>query len=152
MTSGVAFSGQWSLIQQLHDTVALECKEINDKIQIAINLSGLPLCWMGGAKTEDEVCWIFTVLALAAGEASVLAFRGPLLELYQGKETVFSWARRSYNPQVECDVPVNEKDLRITSAKPDYLELDLFFLEKPAKRPSATAIDDRSSPHDSQWQ
>jgi hypothetical protein len=131
--------GQGSLLQQLHDTVALGCSDIKDKIQIAINLSGLPLCWMDTAKTEDEVYWIFTVLALAAGEASVLAFRGPLLKLCT--ETVFSWARRSYDPMVECDVPNNENDLRITSVRPAYLELDLFFLEKPAIRPSITAID-----------
>src|SRR5437764_5284600 len=53
----------------------------------------------------------------------------------------FSWASRSYDSKAECDISVKEEDLRITSAKPDYLELDLLFLEKPAKRPSITAID-----------
>ena len=141
MTTDVAFRGQWSLIQQLHDTVALECSHKNDRMQIALNLSGLPLFWMGHAETDDEVWWIFTILALAAGEASVLAFRGPLLELHQGKEMTFSWARRSYDSKAECDISVKEEDVRITSAKPDYLELDLLFLEKAAKRPSITAID-----------
>jgi hypothetical protein len=138
MTSAMTVRGQRSLVQQLHDTVALGCSDKTDKIQIALNLSGLPLCWMDTAKTDDEVYWIFTVLALAAGEASVLAFRGPLLKLCN--ETVFSWARRSYHPRVECDVPANENDLRITSVMPAYLELDLFFLEKPAIRPSIAAI------------
>jgi hypothetical protein len=135
----ITVPGGQSLVQQVHETVALGCSDEKDKIQIALNLAGLPLCWMDTAKTNDEeVYWIFTVLALAAGEASVLAFRGPRLNLCN--ETVFSWARRSYNPMAECKAPANENDLRITSVKPAYLELDLFFLEKPAIRPPITAI------------
>jgi hypothetical protein len=104
---GPNISGSWSLIQQVHDTCKLACTKINDKVQIAINFSVLPLYWKGSASSEDDVYWIFILLALAANEASVLGFEGPPLQLRHSNGVVgLSWAHRSYPTKGEGRFPL----------------------------------------------
>lgn len=140
-SKGPKISGSWSLIQQVHDTCNLDCSKINDKVQIAINLSGLPLCWKGSAESDNDVYWVFILLALAANEASVLAFNGPpILFRHPNGEILPSWARRSYSTQGECRILVERDELGISSFSPEYVDIDLLFLQKQAQRPSEEAL------------
>jgi hypothetical protein len=133
---GPNISGSWSLIQQVHDTCKLDCTKINDKVQIAINFSGLPLYWEGSVSSEDDVYWIFIVLALAANEALVLGFKGPPLQLRHSNGVVGpSWAHRSYSTKGEGRFPIDRDDLGISSLTPEYLDVDLLFLQKEGQKP-----------------
>ena len=56
-----------------NDILNLSCFVQADKISIGLNVSGLPLKYIGGAKTNGSVRWTLTMLALAAGDASTLS-------------------------------------------------------------------------------
>ncbi|KAF2185598.1 hypothetical protein K469DRAFT_750321 [Zopfia rhizophila CBS 207.26] len=121
--------------------LALGCSDENDKLQISINLAGLPVYWKGKDKGEDEAYWVSVLLALAAGDASVLGFWGPSLLLSEKGKSFYSWARRSFDPLVETRPRMNWTDMRIASATREILELDLIFFEKPAVPPSTSMLE-----------
>ena len=127
---------QKTLILEFHDTAALGCKEENDKLQISINLAGLPMYWKGNETDKDQLYWVSSLLALAAGDVSVLGFWGPPLLLSEKHGPYYSWARRSFNPMVEAKPQMDWIDMRVASATPEALEIDLIFFERPTILPS----------------
>jgi len=166
-------TGEHSLIQQIDVTLRMGCSRPDDRIQVTLNVAGLPLVWNGAVKSDctetchcrdetyqcqnetchckdkicrckDEMCdcklntyWIFTQLAIADGDASVLGFMGPSLRV-PGRKTP-SWARHSPAPFIDSRLDLSRQDLGISALTPEYLDIDLLFLEKPAQRPSILA-------------
>lgn len=55
-----------------NDLLHRSCSVVEDKISIALNVYKLPLTYEGPTQSEDSVRWILTMIALAAGDASVL--------------------------------------------------------------------------------
>ena len=147
------FAGQMSFVQQIGDTAAFKCRDMQDKCQIALNLSGIPLVWKGQISIkdstdpcqvkcgEDELFWISTVIALSKGEISVLGFVGPPLSLSEDDISILSWARRPHNTRTEAKIPPHVGNLHIQAITPSYIELDLLFVESVLMQPSGRALD-----------
>ena len=146
------FAGQMSFVQQVSDTAAFKCRDMQDKCQIALNLSGIPLVWKGRIpiedstdprqvkKGEDELYWIATAIALSRGEISVLGFVGPPLSLSQHGRSILSWARRPHNTRTEAKMLAHAGNLQIHTITPAYIEIDLLFIESAPMQPSGTAL------------
>ena len=99
-----------------------------DLISIAINLSGLALYYRkDNTLTRNEVVWIVTTLALAAGEKSPLVLMKDTMLNIDGRESWLSEKAAEYN----SDVPrfVLGSNIGLHAVTPYSIELDLLFFE-----------------------
>ncbi|KAG4425043.1 hypothetical protein IFR04_001813 [Cadophora malorum] len=147
------FAGHMSFVQQVGETTPFKCRDMQDKCQIALNLSGVPLVWKGQIlikdftdpcqveKGEDELFWISTVIALSKGEIPVLGLVGLPLSLSEDGISILSWAHRPHNTRTEAKMPPHVGNLHIHSITPSYIELDLLFVESAPIQPSGRALD-----------
>ena len=61
-----------SLISEFSDILKLECSVESNKIAVSLNLNGLQLYYIGPKKIIDDYQWILAMVALSAGDATVL--------------------------------------------------------------------------------
>ncbi|USW48939.1 Putative heterokaryon incompatibility [Septoria linicola] len=104
-----------------------------DIVSIVINLSGLALYYRGRPTSREEVIWIVTTLALAAGEKSALTLMNGEMLSIRGQESWLSQHAAEANLSVPTFVLGGNLGLhRIT---PHAIELDLLFFEHVVEWP-----------------
>lgn len=108
------------------NTFSYNAKYLIDKLSIAINLCRLPIAVKECALTNDDACLDVLILALAAGDGTVLTTRGEQLQLSY-KAGQVSWCRRpdegGWNGRYE--IPQSHGISRLSGQR---IVLDLFFL------------------------
>ncbi|KAK0658498.1 hypothetical protein QBC41DRAFT_55492 [Cercophora samala] len=126
------------LFAEIDRVLAKGASIFHDKLQIALNLAGVPLVWLNQENnvSEDGLYWICILLSLGTGDKSVLGFWGGQLTYpkLDSQELGRSWARRSgpfgfYSHTAQACSDVQE--LGISAVEMEYIELDLLVLEPP---------------------
>jgi hypothetical protein len=121
------------LMQLISMVFSLNASVIQDKLSVALNISGLNVFFKGKPLTADECCAIYSILALAAGDATVFCTRGEKLRLGERSETT-SWMQwpasffRIQAANVALDSTVN------FTVTPRKLILDLYFFQNQSQR------------------
>ena len=112
-----------------------------DKISLCLNITGITLYYTGRVTDLEECTYVMSVLALAAGDATVLCATGkPLNELY--RKSSQSWLRSSqYSDTVSFSLLESQKwkmpeEWRISTMRPDSISLDMIFLTGTIRKPS----------------
>lgn len=125
-----------SILPQVLYIVDHNATSINDKVQISINVLGLPLFWgpLYRYERDEQVVFLFSVFSLAVGEISLLAYNGPSIGIPAENGTIcFSWARRPLSLGTHNrTATLLEKDIGISSAQFEYLDINLLLLKKPS--------------------
>ena len=81
-----------SIMAVFHDVFELDAPFEEDKISIAINLSGLQLCFTASGLSSHQCRWTVAMLALATGDASVLGGVGDTIDTGYNSDAI-SWLR-----------------------------------------------------------
>lgn len=129
------------LMQLISMVFSLSATVTQDKLSVAFNICGLNVYFKGKLLTADECCAIYSMLALAAGDATVLCTRGKKLRLGE-KSEVSSWMQWPV-----CFYRIQAANMALNSAphfsvNPRELVLDLYFLQKHSLRsPTKESLD-----------
>jgi hypothetical protein len=136
------------LMQLISMVFSLDASVMGDKLSVALNISGLNVFFKGNPPTADECCAIFSMLALAAGDATVLCTRGERLLLGEGSK-VSSWMQwpESYSRIQAANVTLNSAaNLTVTLQQ---LTLDLFMLlDRSERSPTESSLHCATQLHD----
>ena len=82
------------LLARFGNITELACSVITDKVSICLNVANVPLIFHGTAISADHCRWILGMVALAAGDSTILCGVGPSLELDVSASRT-SWLRWS---------------------------------------------------------
>jgi len=129
------------LMEHLASILQFGCFHKGDLVSIALNTSGIPLCFHGQdqIKTEEDIIWVFSILTLAAGDVLPLVTDDDRLKFVDGDgEISISWATRPgpfFHGKKLATPLVNS----ITAATREYLELDLLVFPTVPSEPSITS-------------
>jgi hypothetical protein len=130
------------LMSLFHDIFQLSCSNIEDKISIALNVTGIQLRYLRDRPSEALCQWTLSLLALAAGDATVL---GGLtnIQLNPGQELAswLTWTDDLEDSLVTGGSARVSDSYGITELGHNHITLDLLFLHdyKP-KTPSRESI------------
>ena len=113
------------------DLSELQCSVQTDMISICINVAGLQLYYKGEEKSKDQCRWLLAMIALCAGDATVLGgIQAPLI-VDSDKE---SWMC-TIGDFEDTMTQIGETKLQdppcIASITPNKIILDLLFLPNP---------------------
>jgi hypothetical protein len=86
------------LMQLISMVFSLDASVMCDKLSVALNISGLNVFFKGNPLTADECCAIFSMLALAAGDATLLCTRGEKLRLVKVHKPLHGCSGRKVTP------------------------------------------------------
>jgi hypothetical protein len=125
---------------------ALECTYREDIVSIALNTSGIYLSYSKKSEVKCDTAFILAVIALGAGDVSVLeGRRSPIYKpfgyqvgfspLYKKESAIGSKERAT----IHCTIPDEWGNRTLTKRK---AELDAFFLESQPRRWPPTIISD----------
>ncbi|MCJ1364008.1 hypothetical protein MMC16_003117 [Acarospora aff. strigata] len=119
-----------SLMSEFSDIYLLESSVQTDKICIAINISGLQLYFMGHDKSADECRWILAMIALSAGDATVLGgIDDPLMpEDGSGRPSWLHWANDLEDTMINLGASELREPACIASIDQHHITLDLLLL------------------------
>lgn len=127
-----------SVLTRLLEIFGSNCKEIRDRVSIAMNLNRMCLFFKGEVQTVDDCYWIFTALTISAGDMSPLRLQGPKLRLHAPQGLFSSWAQR---PRMD-ETKLNSMDeSSITAIEPAFIELDILLLNSVPKLPLKTSLE-----------
>jgi hypothetical protein len=136
------------LMQLISMVFSLDASVMCDKLSVALNISGLNVFFKGNLPTADECCAIFSMLALAAGDATVLCTRGERLRLGEGSKTS-SWMQwpESYSRIQAANVALQSaSNLTVTLQE---LTLDLYMLlDRSERSPTECSLHCATQLHD----
>lgn len=123
-----------------HDVFSRNSSIEEDKISIAINLAGFQLDFVKRKRNMHQCRWIAALLALAAGDATVLCGTGESIEFKHQGNYGQSWLR--WNDDLEdititYGVPRLSEESHIAAINVCYITLDLLFL-KPFRPQTAS--------------
>ena len=116
-----------TLFSTFHDVFQLN-SSVADKLNIAINMVGLPILYAAAEKSEDQCRWILSVLALSAGDASAICGVGGCIKANSESETI-CWLRWT-DDIWHGEFPELPKQSHIARMDYDHISLDLLFLVK----------------------
>jgi hypothetical protein len=142
-------------MDQLMSVFHLSCRDRWDIISIVLNVARIPLFYLGSHKTDEDLVWVLSQLAIASGDASPLVVNGKKFRLEGSKDAaggVF-WVDMPTPMMYEdrCTISPAES---ITKANEEFVELDLLvFEDKPTKvsdtaRMQASMLIEKFSLHD----
>ncbi|KAK3313017.1 heterokaryon incompatibility protein-domain-containing protein, partial [Apodospora peruviana] len=115
-----------SALQHLVNILSFGCFLKGDLMSIALNTSGIPLCFDGKLDAPDDIIWIFSLLVLAAGDLVPLiegAFKVRIPDATAPNGMVISWAPRLTQGTLVNRLPEMSPGT-ITAAAREYIELD----------------------------
>ncbi|MCJ1479382.1 hypothetical protein MMC13_008067 [Lambiella insularis] len=119
----------------------LESSLWTDKVSLCLNITRTSLYYTGRVTDLDEYSYVMTLLALAAGDATVLCATGePLKDIYQDSRQ--SWLRSSqYSETASFSVLESQQwklpeDRYMSDIKPDHVTSDMVFMTSPLKTSS----------------
>ncbi|KAI9766464.1 MAG: hypothetical protein M1840_006571 [Geoglossum simile] len=110
-----------------------------DKLTISLNICGLGLSVSGNALASTEARIYLLILALAAGDATILTTRGPKVQYgdHSEKTSWLCWPdETSWSTRYDYPLPSG-----IYSLSPEHISLDLLFITQAVFRsPSVRAF------------
>ncbi|KAK0669843.1 hypothetical protein QBC41DRAFT_318965 [Cercophora samala] len=133
-----------SLLQHIVHVLSFGCLKKGDLLCIALNTAGIPLFYAGkDINSTEEVIWIASLLAVAAGDLMPLVMAGSKLKLLDSGEPFISWAIHPTQGMGDERVP-NTLPNSINAITPKFIELDLLVFvdqpQKPSQQSLKTAI------------
>ena len=127
-----------------HQVFEMTCSKVEDKISIALNVSGIQLRYFKNDISDDFCRWSPSLLALAGGDATVLGSDGDTVSFGDNSEHE-SWLhwpdsiQRGINIGLVAKVP---EDLWITEIDYDHVTLDLLVVSRgTARMPSIASLE-----------
>ena len=117
---------------EFSDLSELQCSVETDIISICINIAGLQLYYMGGKKSRDQCRWLLAMIALCAGDATVLGGIEGCLVVDGEKESWMHWIDDAEDEMIQAGEGKLQDPPCIASIKPNEIILDLFFLADPS--------------------
>ena len=130
-----------SLISEFSDIHRLACSSQTDLLCIAMNISGLQVYFTGQIRSANECRWVLAMVALSAGDATVLGGVDEIL-MAEDHDGIPSWLNWT-NDLEETMTTVGASKLRnpacITSINQHEITLDLLdftgcLLNAPSKK------------------
>lgn len=121
-----------SFMAEFHDILRLESSSETDKIGISLNVVGLQLFFKGVNKSSEECKWILAMIALCAGDLTVLGGAGELVKPDAKSETVswLHWAEDD-DDDIATTSPANiSNPCSIESIDCSQITMDVFVLKK----------------------
>lgn len=130
----------------------LGCTFRRDIVSVALNASGIRLSFHGNALRQRELRFVLIMIALAAGDASALAFKGFPLEVkaVPGHQSIIRWPELNFQVWIamwKSGPPCLGLDPQIWQTSPIALTLAIFQLPS---RWQASSTMDRGDPDESQ--
>ena len=120
---------QISLLYHLTTITIFGCQEIVDLCAIAMNTAGLPLVFIGALQSQEDIHYIFSLMAIASGDIIPLFIESKPLKMQDlsGKRFI-SWAGQpfSVSGKMSFGTPYPESISRVTA---EYIELDLLLIK-----------------------
>ncbi|MCJ1458941.1 hypothetical protein MMC28_009317 [Mycoblastus sanguinarius] len=137
-----------SFISEFADIVKLDCSYMTDKVSISINVASLQLYFKGAIETVHQCRWILSMIALSAGDVTVLGGVDEALNLNVGVDSeAESWLRWSGDLEDSMVMTHGSRlpeHSHITSIDEHQITLDLFIFKNlnPGciKRPSERSL------------
>lgn len=133
-----------SFMAEFHDISRLKSSFEIDKISISMNVVGLQLYFKGGNKSAEECKWILAMVALCAGDLTVLGGAGDALKPDTNSSTAswLHWAEDD-DDDIATTSPSNlSEPCSIESIDCDQIVLDLFVIKAPTMyTPPSSYID-----------
>jgi hypothetical protein len=136
------------LMQLISMVFSLSATVTQDKLSVAFNICGLNVYFKGKLLTADDCCAVYSMLALAAGDATVLCTRGQKLKLGANSE-ITSWMQWPV-----CFYRIQAANMSLDSAAhftvtPRELTLDLYFFQSHSQRsPTKECLDRATKLHE----
>lgn len=118
-------------IAQFNGIIELNSLFEADKIGIGVNVAGFQLYYTGDEVSVDQCRWTLVMLALCAGDLSVLCGSGPAISV-GADVNVSSWLRWNMNLEnfvAALSDPALPEHPHIVSINPAYIVLDLLVFE-----------------------
>jgi Heterokaryon incompatibility protein (HET) len=120
-----------SPMAQFNDIIDLNCSFEADKVGVAVNAAGLQLYYRGPQMSNNQCRWILAMLALFAGDLSILCGTGPAIQLTDqvNSPSWLRWCHDLENNIFALYGPVFPKRASIVSIDHERIILDLLVLE-----------------------
>ena len=123
-----------SLMSEFNDNMKLGCAVETDKISISINAVGLQLLFSGPHRSRDQCRWTLAMIALSAGDATVLGGIEEALSFDKEDradvaESWFRWQDEFEDPMTKFGGSRLREPSFITSIDLDHITLDLLYFQ-----------------------
>ena len=121
-------------MSEFNDNMKLGCAVETDKISISINAVGLQLLFSGLHRSRDQYRWTLAMIALSAGDATVLGGFEEALNFDKGDhidvaESWFRWQDEFEDPMTNFGGSRLREPSCITSIDRDHITLDLLYFQ-----------------------
>lgn len=136
-------------LSMFRDLLLLGCSELRDKLSIAINVFSWGISYNGRVENIGQCRWILAMLALAAGDATVLCCQGDFISFEKGSSNPsgLQWPDDDESISLMPDIhPKLIFDSRSIANHDGKFCLDLYLLNskslyRPTAESSAAATD-----------
>ena len=123
--------GRCKIYKQISQTILkLYATNPTDKISIALNVSGIQLAYLRGPQLTEECDWILAMMALAAGDASVLCGTSQRIRVTDhSMKLKRTWLHRDDEPDFDRFAPKLPLEMYDKEMSYEHVTLDLLLMD-----------------------
>ena len=134
-------------LSMFNDVLDLSATNRSDQISIALNVSRLPVIYLGRQKSLDECRWFLAMVALSAGDLSILSGDDDFIRLGQPPKTSWMQWKVGSTESLGYGAPNMLGQVGICDVKHESITLDLLQIRAEGNRfypvPESCALSER---------